>query len=249
MLTLMLGLLWTADATRLEEPGAADAVRHAAELIELGRHKEAENILREMLDDPPPPIRAVSDEERIREALAAAEEGKLELARSTLAAVAERNAGVTLGIRASRLLDEMRVIGRRVPTLEPERWLVGRAPETERPRVWLFFETWCPHCSSEVPRFENIARAWREMGVDVVGVTRLSQDTTEADLRSFLGEHALSIPVALDSGSISDALGVSGVPAVAIVADGVVVWRGHPSRFHEGRLRSLTTPSNPAAAP
>ena len=61
--------------------------------------------------------------------------------------------------------------------------------------------------------------------------------------------HGLMMPVAVDDGSLSTLLGVTGVPAVVLVHDGVIAWRGHPSRFHEGRLRALTTPSDPAAAP
>ena len=40
------------------------------------------------------------------------------------------------------------------------------------------------------------------------------------------------------NGALSQHMNVSGIPAAAVVKDGVVIWRGHPARLDETVLRA-----------
>ncbi|MFT7518621.1 MAG: hypothetical protein ACI9MC_000753, partial [Kiritimatiellia bacterium] len=53
--------------------------------------------------------------------------------------------------------------------------------------------------------------------------------------------HGVTFPIGKDGGELTKFYAVSGVPAAAVVKDGVVVWRGHPAKLDatmiEGWLR------------
>jgi len=63
--------------------------------------------------------------------------------------------------------------------------------------VLNFWATWCPPCVAEMPSLERLHRALSPEGLSVVTV---STDEDEADLRRFVSEHALTLPVLKDPG-------------------------------------------------
>ena len=68
------------------------------------------------------------------------------------------------------------------------------------------------------------------------GVTRLTRDTSPEQLHAFLSENGVTYPIARDDGTMGEHYAVSGVPAAALVKDGQIVWRGHPSRLNRSML-------------
>ena len=63
--------------------------------------------------------------------------------------------------------------------------------------VLNFWATWCPPCVAEMPSLERLHRTLSPEGLSVIAV---STDEDEADLRRFVSEHALTLPVLKDPG-------------------------------------------------
>jgi cytochrome c biogenesis protein CcmG, thiol:disulfide interchange protein DsbE len=88
--------------------------------------------------------------------------------------------------------------------------------------VLNFWATWCPPCVAEMPSLERLHRALLPEGLSVVTV---SADEDEAELRRFVEERALTLPVLKDPGGR--------------VAGGLYRTTGYPETFvldRDGRL-------------
>jgi cytochrome c biogenesis protein CcmG/thiol:disulfide interchange protein DsbE len=63
--------------------------------------------------------------------------------------------------------------------------------------VLNFWATWCPPCVAEMPSLERLYRTLSPEGLSVVTV---STDEDQAELRKFVAQHGLTLPVLLDPG-------------------------------------------------
>ena len=63
--------------------------------------------------------------------------------------------------------------------------------------VLNFWATWCPPCVAEMPSLQRLYRTLSPEGLSVVTV---STDEDQAELRRFVSEHGLTLPVLLDPG-------------------------------------------------
>lgn len=161
-------------------------------------------------------------------------EGKIDEAKAALAEFDTTWAGTDTAAWARSLHRELEVVGRAVPAdWSIEKWFRGgtEALDGKGTTVLVFWEVWCPHCKSEVPKIEKLYDDYRERGLKVVGLTRLTRDVTEAEVSEFLDANSVSYPVAKESGALAEHFNVKGIPAAAIVKDGRIVWRGHPMRL------------------
>jgi thiol-disulfide isomerase/thioredoxin len=120
-------------------------------------------------------------------------------------------------------------------------WLQGRAPSAEGVQVVAFWEVWCPHCRTHLPKLDALAADLKLDGISVVGLTRQTRGTTEEAVVAFVEDQDITIPIGREDGSIAREVGVNGVPAVAVTVDGEVAWMGHPSRLDLAWLRRLAT--------
>lgn len=120
-----------------------------------------------------------------------------------------------------------------------------------KPVYLKFWATWCVPCRQQMPHFEN---AWQRYGekVEVVAVNLgLNDDVT--DVRRFLGETKLSMPVAIDSdGELAATFGVVVTPMhVLIDAEGRIAYVGHEAGAElDSALEKLShsTPRSKAAS-
>lgn len=121
-----------------------------------------------------------------------------------------------------------------------EKWLQGEKDiilDNSKTTLLVFWEVWCPHCRREVPKIDGIYNELKDDGLQVLGLTKLSRGSTEKQVKDFMTESKLSYPVAKEDGSLSRYFAVSGVPAAAVVKGDTVVWRGHPARLNQDKLK------------
>ncbi len=135
---------------------------------------------------------------------------------------------------AGRLSQELELVGEPAGDLSSVEWLVDQGSfDTDDLTMVIFYEEWCPHCKREVPRAGERYEKLRKRGYQLFGITKASRTGVDAAL-TFIDEEGLGFPVGLDaSGEVSDYFGVEGIPAAALVDDGVIIWRGHPARLTE----------------
>ncbi len=199
----------------------------------------------------PTPAQEAAAAELVAEITRLATEGNMTGAKAR-ADQLEAEFGATLAYAdARKLLAELAVIGQRVPSGwsgSISRWFQGESNVNlgEGTSLLVFWELWCPHCRREVPVLKATHERFSSKGLNVVGLTRVTRSATVESVQSFLKEQAIQYPVAQETGDLSRAFNVSGIPAAAVVQDGVVIWRGHPARLTDSLLSTLLRPAEGA---
>ncbi len=134
---------------------------------------------------------------------------------------------------------EPTVEGRAAGELADVTWLQDTG-DLDGPTLVVFFEAWCPHCRREMPRLGELDRTWSDRGLDVVGLTEVSRGSTEEQVHELLEGSEARFPVGrLGTKTLKERFEVTGVPAAALVKDGVIAWRGHPARLTDELLASV----------
>jgi len=86
-----------------------------------------------------------------------------------------------------------------------------------------FWATWCPPCREEIPDLKQIQQEFANRGFTVVG---LSVDREARKVQNFLEGTPLNYPVGIVGPSISQAYGVSSIPATFLIdQSGKVVFQ------------------------
>lgn len=130
------------------------------------------------------------------------------------------------------------VVGREAGELAVKRWVQGSAAMGDGDATLLvFFEAWCPHCKKELPRSQAVYDELHGEGLSVVGLTQRNRGVTEDQLDALLADKGVEFPVGEIDPALARHFAVRGIPAAALVKDGVVVWRGHPARLTQEQLR------------
>ncbi len=150
----------------------------------------------------------------------------------------------TKTVRQARSLEsELSVVGLDAPAqYEIAKWFQGQDEVqlgSGKATVLVFWEIWCPHCRREVPKVQALYNRFKDKGLQIVGLTKLNRNKTEAELEAFIKDKAITYPIAKETGTLSRAFKVRGVPAAAIVKDGKIVWRGHPAYLNDALLKQL----------
>ena len=132
-----------------------------------------------------------------------------------------------------RLMLEVEVVGRDEAPRRALRWLQGSDEDLQNAAatLYVFWEVWCPHCKREVPRLVQTHDNYRDRGLRVVGITQQTRNITAEAVSNFLTANRVTYPIARAERDFVEHYGVRGIPAAALVADGKVVWRGHPGQL------------------
>jgi tetratricopeptide (TPR) repeat protein len=206
-----------------EDPDTLESMTQVARLLlNRGELSESENLYRQVL-------------EARRRALGGEHESTLtalaDLANALLAQGKQAEAGDLYRNRAAP--DDLGI----------EEWFQGRAtPDDTGTTLLLFFETWCPFSQRAVPRLEQIYEEHKDQGLELVGLTRLTRTATEESVRDYIEYNGLTFPVAKEDGQATEFFNPNGgVPALAVVRDGNLVWKGHPSRVSDAMLTGLVS--------
>jgi thiol-disulfide isomerase/thioredoxin len=132
--------------------------------------------------------------------------------------------------------EEKEVLGKDA-ILQAEEWIQGEVTLADgKATLLVSWEEWCPHCKREVPKLQATYEKLHDQGLNVVGVTRMNRGADRAKVDKFIAANKLTYPMLKDDGTMGKHYAVSGVPAVALVKGGKVVWRGNPAKLHENML-------------
>jgi len=94
----------------------------------------------------------------------------------------------------------------------------------EKVRVLVFFETWCPFSQRYIPQVERMNRQYRDLGVEMVGLTEVTRSSNVDHVRQFITDNDLSFGVYQETGRLSNYFHISGTPFTVILHDQEVVW-------------------------
>ena len=228
---LALAAAWADDPDRLAELEARIAALEA---------KVADMQRAPAVAPRPSPEAEQAAAEMLREATTAAEALDYDTARAKLAELKSGYPDTRAAKAAGRLEDEFAVVGKAEIPLAVEAWLQGSLSDVEggEATLYVFWESWCPHCRRELPKLSETYDQFRDQGLAMVGLTKLTRDTTAEDAMAFVTDNDVGFPIAREEGDVMSAYyGVRGIPAAAMVKDGEVVWRGHPARLTDEMIR------------
>ncbi len=174
-----------------------------------------------------------------KEASEAQQKGDTETAKAKYKELTEKHAGSRAAAAAARQLAELNVVGKEVSELKTEEWFQGEVALADgKASLIIFWEVWCPHCKREVPKLQGTYDKYKDRGLNVIGLTKMTRNKTPEDVRNFITENKVGYPIAREAGDMSATFGVSGVPAAAVVKDGKVVWRGHPAQLTDDMIEA-----------
>lgn len=147
--------------------------------------------------------------------------------------------------RARKNLDALAIIGNPASELAVDHWIgteTTLASSKGQVVILNFWNEWCPHCRREIPKLQQMYEKFEDQGLVVIAVTKHTKSQTDEKVQAFLDSNGVTFPCAVEPAGYKTTkdYGVSGVPAgVVIDRDGNVVWRNHPARLTEQRLKEI----------
>lgn len=162
-------------------------------------------------------------------------------AKAKLQELMAKHSNTKAGKAAEKMYREVGLVGADAKPIDVEKWYQGKVALGDKPVTLLvFWEVWCPHCKREMPELAKREKDLEKMGIQIVGLTKITKSATEEKVLEFMKENDINFPMAKEKeGSMSEAYNVSGIPAAALVKDGKVIWRGHPGRLDDATLAKL----------
>ena len=91
-------------------------------------------------------------------------------------------------------------------------------------KVLVFFETWCPYSQRYLPKVERLNRQYRDLGVEMIGVTETNRSASDATVRQFITDNEMTFSVLKENGRCSNYFDLPGVPATVILHEGEIIW-------------------------
>jgi len=192
--------------------------------------------------------------EALRSVMALAGQGDHVRAKEEMTVFLAKYSGTEAAKKASRLNQELAVVGKAAPDeLIVEKWYKGDGESIDLTAdglsLLVFWEEWCPHCKREVPKLQATYDKFRDDGLVVVALTKITKSSTEEKVTGFIETNSLDFPMAKERGDVSRYFSVSGIPAAAVVKDGKIIWRGHPGQLKDTMIQGWLASSEAEAAP
>jgi tetratricopeptide (TPR) repeat protein len=137
--------------------------------------------------------------------------------------------------------------GKRMPgSLGIEKWIQGGGdPDKARATLLVFWEEWCPYSHKALPKLQDTHGKYENHGLETILLTGITQSSTEQKLVKCIEKNGLTMPIAKTFPAArggSDAMsffGVTGWPWSVVIADSMVVWRGHPAHLTDQTIDGL----------
>ena len=132
------------------------------------------------------------------EVAAMVKDGKMDAAKARIAEMEKQFSDTRMWRRASKMAQELAVIGNDAPTaIAVEKWYQGEGEvniASGGPTLVVFWEEWCPHCRREVPNLEATYNKFKGQGLQMVGLTKITRRSTEESVTEFIKEKEVSYP-------------------------------------------------------
>jgi thiol-disulfide isomerase/thioredoxin len=195
----------------------------------------------------PTPAYEAAAEALVKDVVRLTDEGRPDEARAKLAELRSRYGGSKVAGQGTYFANEIDVIGKSVPAdWGIQSWFQGEGAAdlagATATTIVVFFEEWCPHCREELPKLERLYTSHKARGLRVLGLTKVTETSTDDKVRAYLAANKIGFPVAKEAGASSSYFSVKGIPAAAIVKGGRIVWRGHPIRLTEDVVSHWLSP-------
>ena len=143
-------------------------------------------------------------------------------------------------------------IGDKAAPLKISHWVKGgevKLDFQEKKNIYLieFWATWCPPCRRSIPHLSKLQKKYRNMGLQVIGITDENKDQVTAFVKK---QQSMEYHVAIDDEGKTYAVYMSGqedaIPTAFLInREGVIVWIGQPLGVDEV-LEGLINNPNPA---
>lgn len=168
----------------------------------------------------------------------ALEKGEAMTAKAMFAVILSEYGQTQAARGAMRQARELEVLGMEAVDLDDVEWWQGEYDPQAHTTLMVFWEEWCPHCRREMPKTNLQWARYRDQGLQVVGLTRLSKSSTEESAKALLTDQDIGFAVGKESGRVSEAYAVSGIPAAVVLQGGQVIWRGHPAKISDAAIEA-----------
>lgn len=118
----------------------------------------------------------------------------------------------------------------------------------EAVKVLVFFETWCPYSQRYIRKVEGLNRQYREMGVDVVGLTTANRSSSDDKVRQFITDYDITFSVLKETGRCSNYFDISGTPQTVVLHEGEVIYESGGSSWLTSRMLEGIVAAGPTSA-
>jgi len=99
-----------------------------------------------------------------------------------------------------------------------------------------FWATWCPPCEFQIPVLNAVYDAWRDSGVEVLGV---AVDTEGADVVGpYAAKHDVRYPVLIGTEALAREFGAVGFPSSVLVAPDGTMSKAHAGLIEQADLEA-----------
>jgi len=100
-----------------------------------------------------------------------------------------------------------------------------------------FWATWCPPCLGEIPDFVKFYSAYREKGVEIIGI---AVGSTKDDTRKTISEKKINYPVCMSDGKIENLYGgIRAVPTTFIIDKQGNIYKKQVGSITESELTAI----------
>ena len=136
-------------------------------------------------------------------------------------------------------------VGDSAPEISAKGWLNTQgeslAANSKKLTVVEFWATWCPPCRASIPHLIEMNAKYKDKGVVIVGLS----DEPLSKVKPFAEQIKMDYAVGAGSNSVA-AYGVAGIPHAFIIADGKVIWHGHPMQGLDKAIEKALADHPPA---
>ena len=122
------------------------------------------------------------------------------------------------------------LVGSDAPAINAKEWINAGGPVSlsqfkDRVVVVEFWATWCPPCREAIPHLVKLYNKEKSKGLIVIGLT--NEKRKSAGIDKFVKKMKMNYIVGTGSTSGQE-YGVRGIPHAFVIADGKIIWAGHP---------------------